>query len=138
VHFFDRIADKLGAFFSRGHVFMAWVIGTAIWVWCFRYVPADMAKSDFAERANFHQIFWLTLVNIFTLFYCIWISNNQIRGNRSNDEKFNLLADALAHQMRVMAKTIEGQTDIRDIQNELNQAAQELCEAIGKEKEVPT
>lgn len=133
MHFFDRLADKLGAFFSRGHVFAAWVLGTVVWLWTFRYVSAGWAKSDFAERAAFHQLWWLSLVNIFTLFYAIWISNNQIRGNRANEAKFNLLADALAKQM-------EATTSLLDVDEaaKLDDAVRELREAIGKENEIST
>lgn len=120
---FDKLADKLGAFFSRGPVFVGWLVCTIIWLFIFRYIPADLAKSDFAERANFHQIFWLSVVNIFTLFYCIWISNNQIRGNKTNDKKLNLIADALAKLMHEQG---------------LEDAAQELKDSIGEEEETST
>lgn len=130
---FDRLSDKLGAFFSRGHVFAFWVVGTVAWLALFHFVPASLAKSSFAERANFHQLWWLSVVNIFTLFYCIWISNNQIRGNKANDEKFNLLADALAQHMEATAGVLAGEDG-----EKLRRAVRELREAIGKEQDIST
>jgi len=131
--FFDRLSDKLGAFFSRGPVFAFWLLGTAVWLWSFRYLSVGWAKSDFADRANFHQLWWLSVINIFTLFYCIWISNNQIRGNRANDEKFNLLADALIKQSDALATLLD-----KNAATELDSAMRELEEAIGLEKQVST
>lgn len=130
---FDRLSQRLGAFFSRGHVFAAWIIGNILWLIWFPFVSPHLAKSDLSDRLNFWQLPWLTLINIFTLFYAIWISNNQIRGNKSNDQKFNLLADALAKHMEASAQSM---TD--EEAEKLRVAASELREAIGKEQEVST
>jgi low affinity Fe/Cu permease len=75
---FDRLSERLGAFFSRGHVFAVWCLGNVLWLAWFPFVSAGLAKSDLSDRLNFWQLPWLTIINIFTLFYAIWISNNQL------------------------------------------------------------
>lgn len=131
MNFFDRLSDKLGAFFSKGPVFAFWVGGTIIWLAFFPWVSKNLAQSAFADRLNFHQLIWLTIINIFTLFYCIWISNNQIRNNKATDKKFDMLADALAKHMEASAESLNPEQA-----GTLRDAAAELRDSIGKEKEV--
>lgn len=131
MNFFDRLSDKLGAFFSKGPVFAFWLGGTIIWLAAFPFVSKDLSQSAFADRANFHQLIWLTIINIFTLFYCIWISNNQIRNNKVTDKKFNMLADALAKHMDASAESLN-----QDQAGKLRAAAEELRDSIGEEENV--